>query len=1311
MRHKYLAVVSAVLLLALASMPAFAQGTATSSITGVVVDSGGGFVPGATVIVKSESTGAESTAVTPASGSFTVPALNVGNYTVTVSLQGFKTAVLKGVTVTAGIPATVRAVLEIGGVTETVVVEGASQVIQTQSAASATTINTKAITNLPVSSRSALDFTQFLPGVQTSSSVRNSTVNGLPQSSISITLDGVNIQDNTLKTTDGFFAIVSPRLDAIEEVSLTSAAQGADATGQGGVQIRFTTRSGSNAFSGSGYHFYQSDALNTNTYNNRVRGLPKGELTLNQPGIRQGGPVYIPGVFDGRGKLFFFVNYEETRQPRTLTTENNLLLPDAQNGIFRYNGGPAGGVDLYALARNAGVTSTPDPLVGKLLQDIRNSTTSGGVLSEITGSFNTERYSFQQPAGGPVYYPTVRMDYNLSSQHRVSGTWYRQRFTDRAFDTTNNREADWPGFPLYGTQGSWREAYTTGLRSSLNQNLVNDARVAYSGAPVQFGPYHDLNMYTGTLANQNGFALGLNASCGNNCSLGISNAGPAFTPSARNATTLNVSDTLTWLRGAHSISLGGEFGQYDVWLDTYGSRGAPSITFGTATADPARAMFNSTNFPGSSSTDRNTAAALYAMLTGRATQIGATARLTLDGQYVYQGDSRAEGRLRQADLFIQDNWRMRPNLSVNLGLRYAMQLPFYARNSSYSTVSVDDVWGISGYKPGCDMSNPTPANCNLFQQGVMTGVSPPTYENLGKGVKAYNTDWDNIAPSVGVNWTPAPGNGWRRMLLGDSGESSISGGFSRAYDRRGMNDFTGRFGNNPGLTVNANRNVGKGNLTVPLLLRDGFLGPPATCPPLPAPKPTGCLVAAPEYPLTNQDATGSVNMFDPNLQVPYSDSWTVGFQRALGRTSAIEIRYVGTRSRQQWETFNYNEANILDNGFLDEFKLAQANLQSHIAAGCGAEGNECSFAYRGPGTGTSPLPIYLAFFNGVARDQAGDASRYTSSSWTNSNFVNPLSQYDSNPFTPAGTNSDTGLAGNPTRQANAIRAGLPANFFRVNPDMLGGANATGNRGSSKYNALQLQYRRRLSGGLQFDANYSYGRGTLSEHFSFRVPRVQLRAVGGEGDVTHGFKSTGFYELPFGQGKRFGTGAGPLMDRLIGGWTISGTTRIQSGRLFDLGNVRVVGMSENEVRDLFKLRFENDTVIYAWPQAIIDETIKAFSTSATSPTGYGALGTPSGKYFAPANGPDCIETIPDYGDCGLQAFVLTGPIVSNVDMSVRKRVKLAGRVQYEFSLDIFNVFNRVTFVPTLGIGNTDLDDWQLGLPSSARTMQIGTRITW
>jgi hypothetical protein len=154
------------------------------------------------------------------------------------------------------------------------------------------------------------------------------------------------------------------------------------------------------------------------------------------------------------------------------------------------------------------------------------------------------------------------------------------------------------------------------------------------------------------------------------------------------------------------------------------------------------------------------------------------------------------------------------------------------------------------------------------------------------------------------------------------------------------------------------------------------------------------------------------------------------------------------------------------------------------------------------------------------------------------------------------------------------------------------------------------------------------------------------------------------------------------------------------------------MTHDEVQDLFKIRQESATIVYAWPQDLIDETIKAFSVNPTSPTGYSALGPPSGRYFAPANGPDCIESISNsYGDCGVRSLVVTGPMILNFDLSLRKRVRLTSRVTYEFSLDVFNVLNRVNWLPVVGIGNTTLANWQAGLPNSDRTMQLGTRVIW
>lgn len=222
----------------------------TSSLSGVVVDSSGATIPGANVVVKSNRTGQTYDATTSEAGTFTIPALDVGKYTVTITLQGFKTVVLTDVDVNAGLPASVRATLEVGGLTETVTVQGGAEIIQTQSATVATTLSTNQIINLPLTSRNVVDFITFLPGVQTPGGNRDSIVNGLPQSTINMTVDGLNIQDNHLKTGDGFFARMSPRLDSVEQVTVTTAANGADSTGQGAVQVRFVTRSGSNSYSG-----------------------------------------------------------------------------------------------------------------------------------------------------------------------------------------------------------------------------------------------------------------------------------------------------------------------------------------------------------------------------------------------------------------------------------------------------------------------------------------------------------------------------------------------------------------------------------------------------------------------------------------------------------------------------------------------------------------------------------------------------------------------------------------------------------------------------------------------------------------------------------------------------------------------------------------------------------------------------------------------------------------------------------------------------------------------------------------------------
>jgi hypothetical protein len=1262
----------AALMIAAMSASLSAQGGSTaSSIIGTVTDTSGGVIPGAEVLVKNKATGLEFTAVTNEQGGFTIPAVDPGTYTVTVTLMGFKTAVIDNVVVNAATPTSVRARLEVGGLEETVVVSGGSEIIQTQSAAVTTTIDTNQILKLPTGSRSALEFVTSLPGVNTPGGSRDSTINGLPQSAINITIDGISAQDNHLKTSDGFFSRVSPRLDAMEEVTVSSAAQDAASTGQGAVQIRFVTRSGSNTYTGSGYYYLRHYKLDANSWFNNRSGVPKDQDVLYQPGARLGGPIIIPGLYNGRNKAFFFVNYEESRSPGQNSENRTVLHPLAEQGIFRYLvGSQVREVNLLQLAAQNGHISTIDPTISRLLADIRSSV-SGGPLRDLSNPLHQE-FRYQFDSEGLTRYPTVRLDYNLTDKHRLSGS---VNYTDLLStpDTTNNREPQFPGFPNTGNQHSDRYTAQINLRSTLTQNLVNEFKIGGSGGATKFSPEIGPAQFDAPFGNMAGFFLDIN-------DMGISNPASTAAYSAREATTRILENTLSWLKGNHNVQAGFAFTQAAAWL--HNRTHVPTITFGIASTDPADSMFNTTNFPGASTTQLNNARELYAMLTGRVD--GITGDLRLDentDKYVYLGLGVQRVRLRDYGFFIADTWRWKPNFTWNLGLRYQVQTPFTSLNNSYSKATIEDVCGVSGVAPN--------GACNIFSPGEKTSHTGH-FVQFNKGEGAYKTDWNNFAPNIGFAWTiGGHANGLLGTVFGrEEGDSVLRAGYSLGYNRPGTADFTGAIAANPGVSLSANRNHSLNNLGTAgtILLRNpADLGPP---PNLPTER---------NYPLVDA-ITGDITAFDQNLQVPYSQTWTAGWQRKLTRDTAIEVRYVGTRSLQSWQTYNYNEINIVENGFLDEFKLAQQNLQANIAAGRGA-----NFRYYGPGTGTHPLPIFLAYFSGST--DVDNPAAYSSSLFQNSTFVNPLAMRNPNPQSAANA-----LDAEETRRLNALRAGLPSNFLVTNPNYLGGANLVGNGGYTKYNSLQLEFRKRLSGGLQFTSSYVFGKAYASSRFGLREPRVKTMDTGTEGGVTHAFKGNWTYELPFGQGKRFGAGAGPVLDRLIGGWSLDGMARIQSGRMLSLTGVRLVGMTQKELQDAFKLRFDHaGQVIWMLPQDIIDNTIKAFSVSATSPDGY-ADGPPQGRYLAPENGPDCIAITPGFGECGTSQIVVTGPTLVRFDLSAVKRTPVKGRVNFEFRAELLNAFNTPWFSPVFTT-STNPDSYRVTSASGSREVQLVWRINW
>ena len=1272
----------AVLALAwLAGSPlAFAQGTNASQITGTVIDPSGAVLPGATISAKHVASTVVTTTVTNSEGVFTLPSLPIGTYEVTVTLEGFKTFVAKDVVITAGTGANIAAKLEVGGVSETVTVASSSEIMQTQSTTISSTVNTNAITKLPLTSRSAMDFVNFLPGVSTPGGNRQATINGLPQGVINITLDGINIQDNTNRSTDGFFAIVSPRLDAIEEVSVTTAGQGADA-GQGAVQIKFTTRSGGNNYTGSGYWYYRSDKLNANTWFNNRSQTAKAALKQNQVGARVGGPLIIPGLVS-RGKAFFFANYEEQQQPSEATRTRNFMVPGAMQGNLTYGTSPVTfNVLAFAASRGVPVTNI-DPTIAKLLTDIQSAANTGQVLPFDA---NVSQTTFNLAIESKRRYPTGRIDFNITDNHRLSSSINYNWFTDGP-DTLNSREPAFPGFPQFAGQTSVRLGLSNSLRSTLNRNVVNEFRVGYSGAPVKFFDEFSVSMYTGDVANTNGFHL-------NFPTLTSGLTGPAIgtaTPSSRDATDLSFDDTLTWLKGNHNLTAGASYTMYKVWLKN--QRLVPSLGFGLLNDDPALAAFSAANLQAATGVNPTTAELtaarnLFALLTGRINSVTGEARLDDAGQYNYLGQGIQRAKQNEAGLYLQDQWRWRPNVTLNAGVRWSLQQPFTADADSYSTSTMEDVCGISGI----DSST---GYCNLFQPGTMPGKAVTQFYQLKKGTKAYETDWNNFAPNVGVAWTPTAREGWLGTLMSE--EFVVRAGWSRAYSREGMGRYTGQLDANPGGLLGVNRNEGLNNLGAAPVL---FSNPSALGP---APFPS-----APAYPLTDV-VTEDVRIFDPNLEVAYADSWTAGVQRKISTNMALEVRYVGTRSDNALANRSWNEINIVENNFANEFKLAMANLQANIAAG---RGN--TFAYTG--AGTSPLPIFLAHYNAQPTANAGNAALYTGTSWTNQNFLNFLAQRNPNVYGFASTNGTNGLLGNATFRGNAATAGLPANFWVANPNKIGGAVVVRNETKTSYHSAQVELRRRLAQGLQFQTSYVFGKAMQTAFFSHRRELEWFRDTGDPGDLTHQFKLNVVYNLPFGQGRRFMSDANPVMERIVGGWEIGMNTRIQSGRLVDLGNVKLVGMSRDDVQDLFKLRFEDaNKFIYMWPEDIIENTRRAFAVSPTTANGY-AGEAPTGRYFAPAEGDGCFEIIEGTGECGgTRELVIHGPTFAQSDLRVAKRTLIKGRVNFEFAAEALNVFNKANFVPNGTVTSSTLSDYRVtGLTgtNTARVIQLVSRINW
>ncbi len=1325
MRNLFLKFCFVSVALALFSLPAFGQVVATGSIAGTVTDPHGAVVANATVTAKNTTTGELKTAMSSDSGTYNIPAVPAGVYLVTIESKGFKKTQVTEVKVDVGTPATVNATLEVGGSQEVVTVVGGGEVIQSQSATIGTTLTGRQITDIPTASRDALDLVLALPGTTTVGRPRQSSVNGLPKGALNITIDGINVQDNLLKSNDGFFTYIRPRTDSVSEVTVSSSNPGAESSGEGAFQIKFVTQGGGNQYHGGGYWYYRTPGLNANYwFNNRdlppdpnTGKAPRTDIILNQPGFKVGGPISIPGVFNGKNKAFFFVNYEEYRLPESTLRTRTVMSQAAQNGVYQFLSStfdPAAAsiatnqpcdvgsstctgtgatrvcsVNVYNLIAAAkgnatflganpgigGAFTNADPTISALLASIR----SASGTTKATGDPNLETTTFINHGGQKREFPTIRFDFNIGKKHHIENIWNYQNFTG-VVDFLNSVDPAFPGFPNHGSQDSIRFSDSMAWRWQLSNNMVNEARYGIVGGTVLFFP----EVNSGQFANQAANGQPLNQGIG---AFGITSATVTTGPQRRNSPVREFSDNLSWIHGNHSFNFGATMTRIAFWQQL--TTVVPSTVFTTsATLDPA--PVNAFSFL--PATQQGGASQLYAVLSGRMTAFNSNARLDENtNNYSWLGSLISRAHSLEWGGFGQDSWRFRPNITLTLGLRYERQESIQSDNNTYAAVSYAVLFGESGLY-------------NVFSPGTLTG-NHSSFVAFPKGTKAYNPV-GVLLPSFGFTWSPNFKSSWLHKLTGESGATVLRGGFSMASVREGTNVFQSVVGANPGGTITTNRSLTLQNLAVGTYLRNG----PFTPAPFPA------TLTLPNTGLI----TDSVNAFDPHIKIGYVESFSLGIQREIKKDNVFEVRYVGNRGHELWRQMELNEINLVENGLYNELTLAQQNLLANTAAGRGAQ-----FRYQGPGTGTSPLPILFAYFQGVSGSGAGGCTSvstcntlYSSSNFASTTFVNPLNPLGSqfllfglNLGSTSFENRRTPLGQPCFGVANCTGLGLfPVNQLVVNPGKRGSPFVVNNTGQSWYDALTLEFRRRLSQGLLVQSSYTFGK-TLSNTFAsssavFDQPatirNLWLKKGFAPFDLRQGFKTNFLYELPFGKGKMFLSNAHGALERLVGGFGFNGNIRIQSGipfafnapnGLFDIGgtiqqntaNFQLVGMSAKDLQRMVGVYRDPDGFVYLLPKAVRDNTVKAFNFTMTSSGPAYTTGAPIGAYLAPP-GLNCNQAY--IGQCGYANLVLHGPAFFRFDLALAKKIRFTESVNLELRMEFLNAFNNINFQP--GASGNDIN---------------------
>ena len=1152
------------LVLVLTAGTAWAQ-TGTTSVRGVVLDRTGASVSDAKVSLTGVGQGLNRVVQTHENGEYEFLALPPGAYTLTVEKDGFRKHDQRNVQLLVNTPVTVNVTLEVGTTAQTVEVSAQAASINTTDASLGIAFGERQVKELPMEGRNVPDllslqagvtYTGNRPDINRNIDTRSGAVNGAHSDQSNITLDGVDTND---AGGNAFTSVLPVTLDSVQEFRVTTTNYNANEGRSSGAQVALVTKSGSNEFHGSAYEYHRNTITSANDYLIKLSELQNGQandppkLIRNIFGASLGGPIK-------KDRLFFFANFEGARQREENAATRIVPTASLRDGVMIYPctdptvcpGGTVQGVSGASYNVPSGSRGlspadikSMDPLglgVNPAMLAYFNTFPLPNDNSQGDGAgFNYSGFRFRGPIKKDYNYYIARVDYKLTSNGNHTLFWRG------ALSNFQNPGVSFlPGETPEQSIVNYNKGSVIGYTAILRPNLVNNFRWGFTRESV------------GTIGNSNEQVIyfrGINDHSGD-----ISRT-RAFQRPIHNFT-----DDVSWVKGRHTFQFGAaiaiirnprssQLASFSdgvtnaSWLDTAGfaNTGADFDPTSTGRPDVSPDFANSYDYP------------MIALL-GMVTEVDATYNYNKDGSVLPQGAPVTRHFAFDGyEFYGQDSWKIKPNLTFNYGLRWSLFSP---------------PWETSGLQvsPNFSLTDFFKQRANNMVAGIPSNVDPLVQFDLSgpsNGGKQGYYGWDkkDFGPRVSFAWSPRPQNGLLRALFGDGDKSTIRAGFGVVYDRIGAGllstfDANGSFGLSTGLTnpagviTAANAPRLTDIHTIPTTDNSGgalFL-----------PAPPGAFPQT--FPSTLDTGGFAITWgLDDKIKTPYSYTLDLSVGRELGHGFSIEASYVGRLSHRL--LIQEDLAMPLDlvdkKSGIDYFSAAKALAKVYLT---GVPTENVTAAMIGP---------TAQYWQDMIQPLSGGGSyrirRCTSGA--PSGTVDPVkAAYDlfcgfsGNDTTALSILDLTGIR-DFTNDPNCDSPGFPACKF-YGPTT--GLNSYFNKqysslyawrsmANANYHALQVNLRKRMQNGVQFDFNYTFSKSIDLASDAERIGFVgglggqiinswdpkALRAVS-DFDTTHQFNANWIVELPFGRGRMIGRDASKLADAFIGGWQLSGLFRLTSG---------------------------------------------------------------------------------------------------------------------------------------------------------------------